>query len=263
MRRRGYTPEAIRSFCDKVGVTKANSVIDYAVLENELREDLNRRAERRMAVLRPLKLVITNYPEGQTEELEAINNPEDEAAGARMVPFSRELWIERDDFREEAPKKFFRLVPGREVRLRYAYCVTCTDVVKDDAGEVVEVHCTYDPETRGKLPEGRKVKGVLHWVSAQHAARAEVRLYDHLFANPDPMDFPEGGSFEDNLNPSSLEVIEDAALEPALAEAEPGQPFQFERTGYFCLDSDSKPGAPVFNRTVTLRDTWAKIAKKQ
>ncbi len=262
MRRRGYTPEAIRAFCDKVGVTRFNSTIDLAVLENSLREDLNRRAARRMGVLRPLRVVIENYPEGESEELDAINNPEDESAGTRKVPFSGVLYLERDDFREDPPKKFFRLAPGREVRLRYGYFITCTDVVKDDAGEVVELRCTYDPETRGgNAPDGRKVKATLHWVSAEHAVDAEVRLYDHLFNRIDP-----GGDGEDfltHLNPDSLEVITDAKLEPSLGQAQPGDRYQFERLGYFCADTtDSQPGAPVFNRTVTLRDTWAKIEKK-
>lgn len=265
LRRRGYTPDSIRNFCTEIGVAKFNSTVDMVKLENEVRSDLNKTAERRMAVLRPLKLVITNYPDGETEELEAVNNPEDAAAGKRSVLFSRELWIERDDFMVDAPKKFFRLAPGREVRLRYAYYVTCTGFEEDADGNVTEVHCTYDPETKGgDSPDGRKVKGTIHWVSANHAVSVPVRLYDHLFANPDPMDVPEEGSFLDNLNPSSLEVLEDAQLEPSLGEAEPGSRFQFERNGYFCVDTeDSSAGKPVFNRTVTLRDSWAKIAKAQ
>jgi len=263
LRRRGYTPESIRMFCERIGVAKFNSTIDMGVLEGCLREDLNRRAPRVMAVLRPLKVVIENYPEGQVEELEAINNPEDESAGTRKVPFSRVLYIEQDDFREDAPKKFFRLAPGREVRLRYAYFITCNDVVKDAAGQIVELRCTYDPETRGgSAPDGRKVKATIHWVSAEHALKSEVRLYDHLFKKPDPDDFEGGGSYLDNLNPDSLETLPDAQLEPSLASAEVGDRFQFERLGYFCVDLDSKPGHPVFNRTATLRDTWAKIEKQ-
>lgn len=266
MRRRGYTPEALRAFIAEVGVTKTNSTIDMVVLENAVRADLNERAERRMAVLRPLKVVLTNYPEGEVEELEAVNNPQDEAAGTRRIPFGREIWIERDDFREDAPKKFFRLAPGREVRLRYAYVIRCDEVVKDEAGEVRELRCTYHPETKGgqKPADGRKVKGIVHWVSAAHAVEAEVRLYDHLFAHPDPSAVEEGGTFLDNLNPNSLEVVRDAKLEPALADAEPGARLQFERIGYFTVDTvDSRPGAPVFNRTVTLRDTWAKIEQRR
>lgn len=265
LRRRGYTPEAIQNFCKSIGVTKFNSMTDMVVLENAVREHLNRVAERRSAVLRPLKVVIENYPEGQTEELTAINNPEDESAGTRNVPFSRELYIERDDFMEDAPKKFFRLAPGREVRLRYAYFITCTEVIKDPAtGEVVELRCTYDPETRGgNAPDGRKVKGTIHWVSAQHAVRAEVRLYDHLFNQEKPEEVEEGGSYLDNLNPASLELLDDCMLEPSLGEAAPGSRWQFERLGYFCVDSkDSTAKRPVFNRTVTLRDSWAKIAKQ-
>ena len=264
LRRRGYTPEAIRQFCERIGVAKFNSTVDMSVLELSIREDLNVRAERRMAVLRPLKVVIENYPEEQSEELEAVNNPGDEAAGVRSVPFSRELYIERDDFMEDPPKKFFRMAPGREVRLRYAYLVTCTDVVKDENGEVVEIRCTYDPETRGgSAPDGRKVKATLHWVSARHAVEAEVRLYDHLFAVPDPDDAPEGKDFLANLNPNSLERVT-GQLEPSLADAAAGEHFQFERLGYFTADSvDSTAGSPVFNRTTTLRDTWAKVQKQQ
>ncbi len=265
LRRRGYTSEAIRSFCETIGVAKANSTVDVALLEYHLRQDLNKRSPRVFGVLRPLKVVITNYPEGQVEEIECINNPEDPSAGTRKVSFSRELYVEREDFREDPPKKFFRLSPGREVRLRYAYYITCQEVVKDERGEVVELRCTYDPETRGgDSPDGRKVKATLHWVSADHSTGAEVRLYDHLFSVPYPEDVEEGQEFSDNLNPNSLEVLTDCRLEPGLADAEPGSRFQFERQGYFCVDTvDSKPGRPVFNRTVTLRDTWAKIEKAQ
>ena len=265
LRRRGYPPEAIRRFCDVVGVARSNSIVDYALLEHTLRGYLNEHAPRVMAVLRPLKVVIENYPEGQVEELEAINNPEDPSAGTRMLPFSRELYVEQTDFREDPPRKFFRLGPGREVRLRYGYFITCTDVVKNDAGEVVELKCTYDPESRGgHSPDGRKVRGTIHWVSAQHAVDAEVRLYDHLFRKEDPYEVEEGEDFTSNLNPDSLELLTGCKVEPALAGAEPGYRCQFERSGYFCVDSvDSKPGAPVFNRTVTLRDTWAKIEKAQ
>jgi glutaminyl-tRNA synthetase len=261
MRRRGYTPEALISFCAAIGVTRTNSTIDYGVLENHLREDLNKRAERRMGVLRPLKVVITNWPEGKRETIEAVNNPEDPTAGSREIPLGRELWIERDDFREDAPKKYFRLAPGREVRLRYAYCITCDEVVKDASGEVVELRCTYDPATaNGQTPDGRKVKGIIHWVPAAEALTAEVRLYEHLFAAEDPSE----GELEDVLNPSSLEVIPDARLEPSLARAAPGQHFQLERVGYFVVDTvHSRPGAPVLNRAVALRDTWGKIERKQ
>ncbi|MDA0835529.1 MAG: glutamine--tRNA ligase/YqeY domain fusion protein [Planctomycetota bacterium] len=264
LRRRGYTPEAIRNFCQSIGVTKFNGWTDLSVLENSLRDDLNKRAPRVMGVLNPLKVVITNYPEGQIEDLEAVNNPEDESAGTRMVPFSRELYIERDDFMEIPPKKFFRLSPGVEVRLRYAYFITCTDVVKDANGEITELHCTYDPATRGgNSPDGRKVKSTIHWVSAAKGLKATVRIYDNLFTKPDPDDVPEGGTWKDNLNPHSLEVRETCYVEPSLANAQPGDRYQFERLGYFCADSeDSKPGQPVFNRTVTLKDTWAKEAKK-
>jgi glutaminyl-tRNA synthetase len=265
LRRRGYNPEAIRNFCDLIGVAKTNSTVDLAQLEYCVREDLNKRSPRVMAVLDPLKVVLTNYPEDQVEQLEAINNPEDASAGTRRVPFSRELYIERDDFREEPPKKFFRLGPGREVRLRYGYFITCHDFVKNDAGEVIELHCTYDPETRGgNAPDGRKVRGTIHWVSAAKAVDGTVRLYDHLFARPDPSNAPEGGTWRDNLNPDSLEERSGCKLEPGLAEAQPGARYQFERKGYFCVDSvDSSPGRPVFNRTVTLRDSWAKIEKQQ
>ncbi len=265
LRRRGYTPEAIRDFCDRIGVAKRDSTVDLALLEHCLREDLNRRARRFMGVLRPLKVVIDNYPEDQVEELEAVNNPEDPAAGKRMVPFSRELYIERDDFMEEPVKKFFRLAPGREVRLRYAYYVTCERVVKDEkTGEITEIHCIYDPQTRGgSSPDGRKVKGTIHWVSAAHARDAEVRLYDRLFTVADPDAAGDGGEFTDFLNPDSLEILSEAKVEPALAEILTAEPFQFERLGYFCADSrDSKADSLVFNRAVTLRDSWAKKVRK-
>jgi glutaminyl-tRNA synthetase len=268
-RRRGYTPEAIRNFCARIGVAKVDSVIDVALLEHCLREDLNKRAARVMAVLRPLKVVITNYPEGQSEELEAVNNPEDPAMGTRKVPFGRELWIEQDDFRADPPKGYYRLSPGKEVRLRWGYLITCTEAIKDaTAGEVVELRCTYDPATRGgNAPDGRKVKGTIHWVSAAHAVPAEVRLYENLFAVPDPSDVPEGVDYKVNLNPKSLEVLSGCRVEPSLAAAKAGDRFQFERLGYFSVDPDT--GAPsgsgklVFNRTVSLRDTWAKIEKAQ
>jgi glutaminyl-tRNA synthetase len=287
LRRRGYTPEAIRAFCERIGVAKFSSTVEMAWLEDAIREDLNVRAPRVMAVLRPLKVVITNYPEGEVEQLEAANHPQRPELGTRGVPFSRELYIEADDFMEDAPKKFFRLAPGREVRLRYAYFITCTDVVKDKSGKVTELRCTYDPATRGgNAPDGRKVKGTIHWVSAPHAASAELRLYDHLFntefpdeapplpqgegrgEGPHPLPQGEGakrtGTFLDNINPDSLEIVRDAKLEPSLAAASPGQHFQFERLGYFFTDPvDSKPGRPVFNRTATLRDTWAKEAAKE
>ena len=265
MRRRGYTPEAIRGFCERIGVAKKDSNVDIALLEHSLREDLNRRAPRVMGVMRPLKVVIENYPEGESEELEAVNNPEDLSMGSRKVPFSRVLYIERDDFREDPPKKFFRLAPGREVRLRYAYFITCNEMVKDpESGEVVELRCTYDPATRGgNAPDGRKVKATLHWVSAAHALDAEARLYDHLFVKPDPTETEEGEDFTSNLNPGSLEVVKAFKVEPGLAGVKPGYQCQFERIGYFCVDPNSTGQALVFNRTVTLRDTWAKIAKKQ
>ncbi len=265
MRRRGYTPEAIREFADRIGVAKRDSTVDMALLEHCLREDLNRRAIRRMAVLRPLKVTIVNYPEGKTEELPAVNNPEDESMGTRMVPFGREIFVERDDFREDPPKKFFRLSPGREVRLRYGYFITCVEALKDPAtGEVVELRCTYDPKTRGGYsPDGRTVKGTIHWVAAARAGEAEVRLYDKLFTVPDPNDVPEGGDFRDFLNPVSLEVLSSCRIEPELAGAKPGSLYQFERQGYFCADPDSREGKPVFNRAVTLRDSWAKIEKRQ
>jgi glutaminyl-tRNA synthetase len=262
LRRRGYTPEAIRAFCDTIGVAKRDSTVDIALLEHCIRQDLNRRAPRVMAVLRPLKVVIENYPEGQVEELDAINNPEDPAAGTRTVPFSRVLYIEQDDFREDPPPKFWRLAPGREVRLRYAYFVKCTGVVKDEkSGEILEVRCTYDPQTRGgDAPDGRKVKTTLHWVSAARAVTAEVRLYDYLFREQDSA-AEEGSDARALLNPASLEVLENCFVEPGLAAAAPGSRFQFERLGYFCVDPDSTGGKPVFNRTVTLRDEWAKIEK--
>ncbi len=264
LRRRGYTPESIRNFCEHIGVAKRNSVIEMAMLEHSVREDLNKRAPRVMAVLHPLKIVIDNYPEGQTEELNAVNNPEDPSAGIRKVPFSRVVYIEQDDFREDPPRKFFRLAPGREVRLRYAYIIKCVDVVKDENGDVVELHCTYDPETRsGGSAETRKVKATLHWVSAEHAIRAEVRLYDSLFTKPDPDNVEGGQSYTDFLNPNSLEALPACQLEPGLAGAEVGSRYQFERIGYFCVDPDSTEGSPVFNRTVTLRDTWAKVQKAQ
>jgi len=264
-RRRGYTPEAIRNFCERIGVARADSTVDIGLMEHCLREDLNRRAPRVMAVLRPLKVTLVNYPEGQLEELDAVNNPEDPAAGTRKVPFGRELFIEREDFMEDPPKKFFRLAPGREVRLRYAYFIRCQEVVKDPAsGEVLELRCTYDPLTRGgDAPDGRKVQGTLHWVAAARAVSAEVRLYGHLFTREDPDDVAEGGHFTDCINPASLEVLAGCRLEPSLAAAAPGSRFQFERMGYFCADPDSKPGRPVFNRSVTLRDTWAKVVKKE
>jgi glutaminyl-tRNA synthetase len=264
LRRRGYTPEAIRDFCARIGVAKKENVIDMAQLEHSVREDLNRIAPRVMTVLRPLKVVITNYPEGQVEEVEVKNNPEDDAAGTRKVPFSRELYIEREDFMEDPPKKFFRLAPGREVRLRSAYFIRCTGVVKDDHGEIVELRCDYDPATRGgDSPDGRKVKATLHWVSAAHAIPVEVRLYDRLFSVEDPERAQDGKTWLDNLNPHSLEVLGHCCAEPGLASAAPGDRFQFERLGYFCADADSRPGALVFNRTVSLRDTWARIARKQ
>jgi glutaminyl-tRNA synthetase len=262
LRRRGYTPEGIKLFCDRIGITKVDSMTDIAMLEDAIRDDLNKRVPRVFGVLRPLKVVITNYPEGQVEELEAVNNPEDQAAGTRKVPFSRELYIEQDDFREEPPPKYFRLTPGREVRLRYAYFIKCEEVVKDDNGEVVEVRCTYDPATRGgDAPDGRKVKATIHWVSAAHALPIEARLYDHLFNVPNPDDTPEGGDFTANLNPNSLEVARGFA-EPSAAGAAPGYRCQFERLGYFCVDPDSTADTLVFNRTVTLRDSWARIAKQ-
>ena len=266
IRRRGYTSEAIRNFCASIGVSKTDGSIELAMLEHFVREDLNKRASRVMAVLRPLKVVIDNYPEGHSEEMDAVNNPEDPGAGSRKVPFSRELYIEQDDFREVPPPKYFRLSPGKEVRLRYAYFITCKSVVKNDKGEVIEVHCTYDPATRGgnNPPDGRKVKSTIHWVSAKHAVDAEVRIYENLFSKEDPNQTEEGQDFTANLNPNSLEIIANAKLEPSLAGAIAGDRYQFERLGYFCADHpDSKPGNLVFNRTVALKDTWAKVEKKQ
>jgi glutaminyl-tRNA synthetase len=264
LRRRGYTPESIRSFARRIGVAKTDSTIDIALLEHSLREDLNKRAQRAMAVLRPLRVVIDNYPEAQVEEMDAVNNPENPGAGTRKVPFSRVLYIERDDFREEPPNKFFRLAPGREVRLRYAYFITCVDMVKDEkSGEVVELRCTYDPTTRGgDSPDGRKVKATLHWVSAEHALEAEVRLYEHLFTRENPADVESGADFKDYLNPDSLETLTSCHVEPSLAGAKPGSRYQFERQGYFCVDAGSSAGKMVFNRTVPLRDTWAKLEKQ-
>lgn len=263
MRRRGYTPEALKLFCSRIGVSKTNGVTELAFLEYCLREDLNKRVPRVMGVLRPLKVVIDNYPEGQVEQVQAINNPEDARAGTRTLPFSRELYIEQEDFREDPPKQYYRLSPGREVRLRYAYLVTCTGVVKDSAGNVVEVHCEYDPATKGgDAPDGRKVKSTMHWLSAPHAEDAEVHLYDTLFTKENPDDVPEGADFTINLNPKSLEVLRGCKVEPGLSKAAPGSRYQFERMGYFCLDKDSTPQNAIFNRTVTLRDTWAKIEKK-
>jgi glutaminyl-tRNA synthetase len=263
MRRRGYTPEAIAEFCSRIGVSKTPGTTELGLLEFCVRDDLNRRALRVMGVLRPLKLVIENYPEGETEQMEAVNNPEDESAGTRTVPFSRELYIEQDDFREVPPPKFYRLFPGNEVRLRYGYFVKCTGVVKDAAGEVVEVRCTYDPASRGgNSPDGRKVKSTIHWVSAAHAVEAEVRLYDTLFTKEDPNDVAEGEDWTVNLNLKSLEVVADAKLEPSVLGAPAGMRYQFERLGYFAMDSDTTPTRPVFNRTVTLKDTWTKIEKK-
>ncbi len=261
LRRRGYTPEAIRDFCDRIGVAKKDALIDVAQLEYSIRQDLNQRSPRRMAVLNPLRVVIENYPEDRVEQLDAVNNPEDERMGTRPVPFSRVLYIERDDFMEDPPRKFYRLAPGREVRLRYAFFITCNQVIKDGEGNVVELRCTYDPETRGgNAPDGRKVKATLHWVSAAHAIDAEVRLYDRLFSRENPNDVPPGGDFTEFLNPDSLQILEGCKLEPSLREFGAGEPVQFERQGYFCLDSDTRTGRLAFNRTVALRDTWAKIA---
>ena len=263
-RRRGYTPEAIRNFCAAIGVSKTNGTIELAMLEHFLREDLNKRAPRVMAVLRPLRVVIENYPEGKVEEMDAVNNPEDASAGTRKVPFSRVLYIEQEDFREKPPKQFYRLSPGREVRLRYGYFITCTSVVKDqETGEIVEVRCTYDPATRGgNAPDGRKVKSTIHWVSAAHAIDAEVRLYENLFTKENPGEPAPGQDFTANVNPNSLEVLSNAQLERSLAGATPGSRYQFERVGYFCVDPDTSPGRLVFNRTVALRDTWAKVEKR-
>jgi glutaminyl-tRNA synthetase len=263
MRRRGFPPAAVRSFCREVGIAKRENMIQVEQLEHNVREELNRRAARVMGVLRPLRVVIENYPEDQVEELEAVNNPEDASMGTRRVPFSRVLYIEQDDFREDPPRKYFRLAPGREVRLRYGYFVTCVDVVRDERGEVTELRCTYDPETRGgNAPDGRTVKGTIHWVSAAHALEAEVRLYERLFAREDPAEVEEGADFRANLNPSSLEILTSCFVEPGVADAVPGTQVQCERLGYFCVDRDSSEGRLVFNRTVTLRDTWAKIERR-
>jgi glutaminyl-tRNA synthetase len=264
LRRRGYTPESIRNFVERIGVAKTDSVIDIALLEHCLREDLNKRAQRVMAVLHPLKVIIDNYSEDKVEELDCVNNPEDPSMGTRKVPFSRVLYIEQDDFREEPPKKYFRLAPGREVRLRYAYFIKCVNVIKDEKGKVVELHCTYDPKTQGgDAPDGRKVKATLHWVSANHALDAEVRLYDRLFTKANSNEAEEGKDFTSNVNPKSLEVLSSCWVEPGLKDAKPGDRYQFERLGYFCVDPDSSDKALVFNRTVSLRDTWAKIEKTQ
>jgi glutaminyl-tRNA synthetase len=263
MRRRGYTPEALRNFCARLGVSKTPGITELSLLEYFVREDLNKSALRVMGVLYPLRVVIENYPEGVTEQMEAVNNPEDANAGTRTVPFSKVLYIEQDDFREDPPKQFYRLSPGREVRLRYGYFITCSGVVKNEKGEVIEVRCTYDPATRGgNAPDGRKVKSTIHWVSAGHAIDAEVRLYETLFSKEDPNDVPEGHEFTDNLNPKSLEILPHAKLEPSLAGAAPGARYQFERMGYFCVDKDSTVARTIFNRTVTLKDAWAKIEKK-
>ncbi|HNS33529.1 MAG TPA: glutamate--tRNA ligase family protein, partial [bacterium] len=260
MRRRGYTPRAIRNFCAAIGVAKTDSTVDIALLEYFVREELNRKAMRVMAVLKPLKVVIENYPEGKTEYLKAINNPEDACAGTREVPFSKVLYIERDDFMENPPKKFYRLSPGSEVRLRYAYFIKCIDAVKDEAGNVSELRCTYDPSTRGgDAPDGRKVKATLHWVSAEHSVPATVKLYEHLFTKENPLDFSDGESFTENINPGSLTVLENCRMEPSMAKARMQEPYQFERLGYFCLDRSSEENRLVFNRTVTLKDVWAKI----
>ena len=264
VRRRGFTPEALRTFCSRIGVSKTNGINELGLLEHAVREDLNKRVARVMAVLRPLKVVIDNYPDEQVEMMEAVNNPEDATAGTRQVPFSKVLYIEQDDFREDPPKNYYRLSPGREVRLRYGYLVTCTSVVKNEAGEVVEVHCTYDPATRGgNTPDGRKVKSTIHWVSARHAIEAELRLYENLFLTEDPNDSSRGQDWTENINPKSLEVLQGAKLEPSLGSAKAGDKFQFERMGYFCVDRDSTPERAVFNRTLGLRDTWAKIEKNQ
>lgn len=262
LRRRGFTPESIRAFCNRIGVARMNSVVDLSWLEQAIRDDLNSKAPRVMGVLRPLKVVIENYPEGQVDELEAANHPADESFGKRIIPFSREVYVEQGDFLEDAPRKYFRLSVGREVRLRYAYLVTCTGVVKDEDGNVIEIRCTYDPESKGgNAPDGRKVKGTIHWVSAKHAVAAEVRLYDRLFDRESPDDVPEGQDWKDGLNPDSLEILSGAKLEPSLASAEPGTQVQFERNGYFCVDQDSTSEKLAFNRTATLRDSWAKKNK--
>jgi glutaminyl-tRNA synthetase len=263
MRRRGYTPEAIRNFCASLGVSKTNGITQLQQLEYYVREDLNKHALRVMAVLNPLRVVIDNYPDDLVEEMDAVNNPEDASAGSRKVPFSKALYIEQEDFREDPPKQFYRLAPGREVRLRYGYLITCQSVVKDADGNIVELHCTYDPATRGgNTPDGRKVKSTIHWVSAAHAVDAEIRLYDNLFAKENPDEVEEGQDFTANLNPNSLEVLTGCKVEPGLRDAMAGARYQFERMGYFCVDSDSAPGKPVFNRTIGLRDTWAKIEQR-
>lgn len=263
LRRRGYTPDSIRTFAKTVGVAKRDNIIDMALLEHCIRDDLNKKAQRVMGVLDPLKVVITNYPDGQSEEIDAVNNPEDESRGTRKVPFSKILYIERNDFLEDAPRKFFRLAPGREVRLRGTYFITCNDVVKDKSGEVIELHCTYDPETRnGYAPDERKVKGTIHWVSAEHAVKSEIRLYDRLFTVEDPYETGDNGDFTDNLNNESLVTVH-GYVEPFIKQARPGDSFQFERLGYFCMDVDSTDELPVFNRTVTLRDTWSKISSRK
>jgi glutaminyl-tRNA synthetase len=263
LRRRGYTSESIRNFCDRIGVAKRDSMVDMALLEYYVREDLNKHAPRVMSVLHPLKVVIDNYPEDLVEELEAVNNPEDPGMGTRRVPFSRVIYIEKDDFREDPPKQFFRLAPGREVRLRYAYFIKCTNIVKDEkTGEIMELHCTYDPETRGgDSPDGRKVKATLHWVSAEHSIESDIRLYDYLFTKPDPGNAEEGEDFKSFINPDSLITLESCRVEPSLADAATGSRYQFERQGYFCVDPDSRSGRLIFNRTVSLRDAWAKIEK--
>jgi glutaminyl-tRNA synthetase len=262
LRRRGYTPEAIRDFAARIGVAKRENLVDVALLEDAIRDDLNKRAPRAMAVLRPLRVVIENYPEGRVEEISMPLNPDRPEGGARRIPFSRELYVERDDFMEEPPKKFFRLAPGREVRLRGTYFLTCQRAVKNDAGEIVELRCSYDPATQdGNSPDGRKPKATIHWVSAAHALTAEVRLYDRLFTNMTPGDEADGGDWRTSLNPASLEVLT-CAVEPTLAAARPGDRFQFERLGYFCVDPDSTPERPVFNRTVTLKDTWARVSHR-
>ncbi|MCD4654118.1 glutamine--tRNA ligase, partial [bacterium] len=261
-RRRGFSPESIRVFCDRIGVSKASSTVDYAMLEHCAREHLNKTAARVMAVLDPLKVIITNYPEDKTEYLDAVNNPEDESMGTRQIPFCRELYIEQSDFMEDPPRKFFRLALGKEVRLKHAYYVTCEKVIKDDMDRIVEIHCSYDPKSRGGwVKDGRRVKGTLHWVSAKHAIPGEVRIYDHLFSVQDPMNVSDGKTFTDYINPDSLTVNNSILLEPGLADIEPGTRYQFLRQGYFCVDPDSTPGYPVFNKTVGLKDSWAKIQK--
>jgi glutaminyl-tRNA synthetase len=263
IRRRGYTPESIRNFCGAIGVSKTNGTLDLAMLEHYVREDLNKRVPRVMAVLRPLKVVIDNFPDGEVDEVDAVNNPEEEGAGKRKVPFSKVLYIEQDDFREDPPKQYYRLSPGREVRLRYGYFITAKTMVKNNEGEVVEVHCTYDPSTRGgNAPDGRKVKSTIHWVSAAHAIDAEVRLYDKLFLVENPDRTAEGKEFTESLNPNSLEIISRAKLEPSLSSAVSEDRYQFERLGYFCVDPESRSGKLVFNRTLALKDTWAKVEKK-